>query len=356
MTFFRKTVLPTAFVIALGAVGGLLAKVAGLPLPYMLGALLATALVATTRPQTLPQGYRFPNDFRKIFIGLVGLSIGASITREVVASLPSAIYSFAALTLFVPLVHGINYTIFRKIGRYDHPTAFFAATPGGLMESILMGEGRGADIRLLTMQQFLRIITVVTLLPVGLSLWYGHPVGSASGISLSRAGADLHHFPEVILALTAGVLLSRVPHLPAGQLVGPMLVGMACTLTGLLVIEVPSYMISGAQVVIGASLGARFVGIRPAMLIKGMGLALTSVGSMLVVGGIMAMLLRPITGEHFDVLLISFAPGGVTEMALVALSLQVNPAFVTLHHIYRIVLTIIEMPLAWRFAEKRGLD
>ena len=48
-------------------------------------------------------------------------------------------------------------------------------------------------------------------------------------------------------------------------------------------------------------------------------------------------------------LLISFAPGGVTEMALIALSLQANPALVTAHHIYRIILTVIEMSVIARW-------
>ena len=47
--------------------------------------------------------------------------------------------------------------------------------------------------------------------------------------------------------------------------------------------------------------------------------------------------------KGFDVMLISFAPGGVTEMALVALSLQASPAFVTLHHIVRILITVIAL-------------
>ena len=60
------------------------------------------------------------------------------------------------------------------------------------------------------------------------------------------------------------------------------------------------------------------------------------------------------TGAPFDTLLISFAPGGVTEMALIALSLQANPALVTAHHIYRIILTVIEMSVIQRVRRRRA--
>ena len=49
----------------------------------------------------------------------------------------------------------------------------------------------------------------------------------------------------------------------------------------------------------------------------------------------------------------TLAPGGVTEMALVALSLSANPAFVTLHHIYRILLTVLVIGTATKLRNRR---
>ena len=39
-------------------------------------------------------------------------------------------------------------------------------------------------------------------------------------------------------------------------------------------------------------------------------------------------------------LFISFAPGGVTEMSLIALSVASSPALVSAHHIFRIIITV----------------
>ena len=51
----------------------------------------------------------------------------------------------------------------------------------------------------------------------------------------------------------------------------------------------------------------------------------------------------------FDVLLISFAPGGLIEMSLIALSLNANPALVSLHHMYRILLTVFGLHALQRY-------
>ncbi|MCC5968641.1 MAG: AbrB family transcriptional regulator [Pararhodobacter sp.] len=46
-------------------------------------------------------------------------------------------------------------------------------------------------------------------------------------------------------------------------------------------------------------------------------------------------------GEPVPAVILAFAPGGITEMSLVALSLQLSAVYVTMHHLLRIVLAVI---------------
>ena len=346
--------------ILLGALGGFVAQALGLPLPFILGSLIGVAIFAqgtellarSPERAMIQPDFKFNENFRAIFIAVIGVAIGTKITMEVIMALPKAAYSFAALTLFVPLTFWTNYLIFRRVGKYDHPTALFSGSPGGLYEAILFGEKTGADMRQLMVAQFLRVILVVTLLPIGMSIYVGHPVGSSAGLSFAAADTGYEHLPVAMLVVFLGLFLGFRLHLPAAQLVGPLVLGGVVTLSGLAVLDMPPWTLSAAQVVIGTSLGTRFVGLSPAMLIKGIWLAILSVGSMLLIGTAMALALQPLTGEHVDALLISFAPGGVTEMALVALSLNASPAFVTLHHLYRILLTVVVIgQVAKRFTD-----
>lgn len=348
------SILTTILVLATGAAGGLLASQTVLPLPYMLGSLIATALLSGVIGHRFPSGYRFPQSIRLVFLAVIGVMIGAQVTPDLAAMVPSLMVSFAALTLFVGLAHAGNYAIFRKLGGYDQPTAFYSATPGGLMESIAMGEEAGADIAVLTMQQFLRIVLVISLLPIGLSLWLGAPVGSAGGMTLARADVDLTQLPVVVAVGLLGLGIGKWLHLPAGQLTGPLFVAAAVSLSGLVPLDMPQWLINEAQIVIGASLGMRFGGLKGRALMKGIWLGLASVAFMMLVALVLVALVHRMTGAPFDTLLISFAPGGVTEMALIALSLQANPALVTAHHIYRIILTVIEMSVIQLVRRRRA--
>ncbi len=344
-----KTALLTLLLTALAGLGGFVAAWLQTPLPFMLGPLVISGAIAVFWHHRLPAGFKFPMKVRTVFMVIIGVMIGTRVTPEVMAALPGYLPSFMLLVLFVLAAHALNYGVFRQLGGYDRVTAFYSATPGGLLEALTIGEEAGANIAVLTMQQFLRIIAVITIVPVGLSLWYGAPVGSASGMTLARAGADLHALPMVLSIGLLGLFIGKAIHLPAAQLTGPLLAAAVVTVAGLADLPIPQWLVNLAQVVIGTSLGMRFAGLKGSAMIRATWLSLISVIGMLGLGLACAIFLRPLTGLSLDVLLISFAPGGVTEMALVALSLHANPAIVTLHHIARIILTVIEMGFAVRF-------
>jgi membrane AbrB-like protein len=339
----NRSILTTLGLCVIAGIGGYLASFTLLPLPYMLGALLTSGAIALFQADCLPREYQFPQRFRLIFMALVGVMIGAQVTPDLIGQLPGLTLSLVALTAFTLLAQLGNYLMFRHVGGYDRTTALFAGAPGGLLESLAMGEERGADLQLLTMQQFLRIILVISLLPMGLSLWYGTPLGSAAGAS--SAPQDIAPL-TIVLAVCVGLLgtvAGRFLRLPAGQLTGPLLAAAIVTVSGLAPLALPDWMINMAQVVIGASLGLRFKGLRGRAMIRALWLSGLSVAWMLGLGLALSLGVGAWTGLRFDILLLSYAPGGVTEMALVALSLNANPALVTLHHVYRIFVTVLAM-------------
>ncbi|SMX45216.1 AbrB family transcriptional regulator [Maliponia aquimaris] len=346
---FRQ-VWQTALMLVFGALGGLAASYLHLPMPWMLGGLVSSAVMVLGWTPPFLRDYGFPMPFRTAFVALIGVMIGTQVTAELLSLAGDLVWTMAGLMVFIVLAHAGNVLIFRRIGGYDRATAFYSGTPGGLMESIVMGEGAGADARILTAQQFLRIIVVITLLPLGLSLWLGEPVGSAAGLSAASDKGPVTPLTLVLICVAAGLGLwgGRIGRLPAAQLSGPMILAALATVTGVLDLHLPVWLIAAAQLVIGVSLGMRFKGANLALLRRCLSLSLISVGYMLVLGAAMSLALHQITGIQWLHLFISFAPGGVAEMSVVALSLAANPALVSLHHVARILMTVLELGVAAR--------
>lgn len=58
--------------------------------------------------------------------------------------------SLGGLVFFIAAAASVTYVYFRKVGKFDHPTAFFSAMPGGLVEMVTLGAERGGDERMIS--------------------------------------------------------------------------------------------------------------------------------------------------------------------------------------------------------------
>ncbi|MBT6962202.1 MAG: AbrB family transcriptional regulator, partial [Rhodospirillaceae bacterium] len=163
------------------------------------------------------------------------------------------------------------------------------------------------------------------------------------------SGADL----SVLAACCViGLWLGLKFKFPAGALAGPLILSALVHVTGLTSSSPPDFLISIAQVVLGTSVGARFAGLTFAKTGKTILLAAIATVGMLILSGIGAMLLGPLIGVDPLALLLALAPGGVTEMSLIALALDQDIAFVTTHHVVRIALIVMIGPAVFVAMER----
>ncbi len=329
-----------AATLAIAAAGGAIAFAVGAPLPWMLGALVATGLSAATGLQPLGATLAFPQRLRIAFIPVIGVLIGAAATPELIAAAPGWWPALIAVPLFVLAAHGGNYLLLRRAG-LDKPTAFFAGMPGGLIESIELGEKAGAEVRALTALQFARIAITVSSVPLIFSLIEGRALGSAAGENFG-ALAPISPWDVAVMLFcgVAGLLGAQALKLPAGQITGPIVLSAAAHLSGLTEAAPPPWLAAVAQTVIGASLGVRFAGVDRPMLARCFALSALSVSYMLALAGLFALALAAIGVAGPAASVLALSPGGVIEMGLVALSLQASPIYVTLLHIVRILATV----------------
>jgi hypothetical protein len=110
----------------------------------------------------------------------------------------------------------------------------------------------------------------------------------------------------------------------------------------------PAVLIAIAQVMMGTALGCRFVGVTLAMLRRVFGFAVMATLLLMVVTLTVTAIGARITDTPFQALLLALAPGGVAEMSLTALALHVDVAFVSTHHIVRIVMVVLLAPTLFR--------
>ncbi len=338
--------------LALGAAGGFAAKLLHLPLALLLGSLVTTGLAAALGWRPFGRAILLPMRLRMAFVPVIGVAIGGAFTPAVLAGATDWWPSLLALFLFLPLSHATGYFIYRR-GGLPRIESFFGSVPGGLIETVQLGEEAGGDVRLMTALQFLRLIFTIVFVPIIFTVLHGGAVGSASGVALPAAALPLT-VTEVAILHAAGILgyfAARALHLPAAIMTGPILFSATAHATGIVHGVPPAWLVGVTQIVIGCGLGARFVGAERAMLLRAFRLAAVNAVAALCIAFAFALTLAPLVDEPVPAVFLSFAPGGLAEMSLIALSLQMSLVFVTLHHVTRIILsvTIAKLGARWLF-------
>lgn len=333
--------------LGVGGGGGWLFSLLGVPLPWILGAMAATIPAAILG---LPMA--IPPRFRLVFVTVLGLVLGSSFTPDVLGRALSWTGSLIGLVAFLSIAGALAFLVLRRSGRFDTVTAFFGAAPGGLGEMVLLTHAFGGDDRAVSLIHSMRIVVSVAVIPVGYRLFAGYVPQPGPGAVAGWAIAPLDG--AILLGVAvAGYALAKVARVPAAALVGPMVASAAAHLAGWTAATPPPNLVAFAQVVLGASIGARFIGVAVGrvadVLMAGSGLTVV----MLTLAAAFAFVVAEATGLPFAAVLLGFAPGGLVEMCLVSIALGIDTAFVSTHHLFRIALIVMAAPVVFRLLKRQ---
>ncbi len=344
----RIKIILMARTLAVGAVGGALFAYLGTPLPWMLGALFAT-MVCSMSGLTL----YIHQMVRRVWIIVLGVTLGSSFTPEVLDHIHLWLTSFAGMVAFVVFGTWLSFQIFTRIGRIDRVTAFFCASPGGLGEMIVLGPALGGNERTIVLVHATRVVLVMAIIPPAYSILAGYvpPANlGGSGFFWELPARDL-----AILAVTgaAGAIVAKVLKFPAWQMIGPMIASGIVHMAGVTDSRPPSDFIAIAQLVMGAGAGARFSGVRVHELVRPMLVSGGATLCLLIMAAGAALGLAAFTGLDFRAIHLAYSPGGFAEMSLIALSLGIEVPFVSLHHLGRMIIVVTSATLVASWMKRR---
>ncbi|MFV0492702.1 MAG: AbrB family transcriptional regulator [Pseudorhodobacter sp.] len=337
------------FALLVGGCGGALFYWFRLPLPWMLGAMMFSGLAAILH---LP--VRGWVKARPPMSMIIGTMLGSQFSPH---TLDQALHWWPAilgLAAYLLVATSLSYGYLRRVVQMDRPTAYFSAMPGGLIDMVLLGAERGADERTIALMHSARIFLVVLGLPALMQLATGADAGSRNAIYRPFSDFSLIDLGWFLVAVVGGLGLGKLCRLPAPFLIGPMLASMVLHWAGISAFTLPTIVIAGAQVVLGTTVGCRFIGTAPARTLRILAVAAGSTVLLLVVALLFSLVLAQVIDIPVEGILLAFSPGGLAEMSLVALALNIEVAFVVLCHICRIGMVIVFAGLMSGFLDRAG--
>ena len=333
--------------LAFGAVGGAVFDWLTVPLAWLIGAMVITTAAALTGAPL-----KGPGQLRHLMIGVLGIMLGSAFTPDALDNLGQWLGSLSALLAFIVAVTTVVALYLVRIGGYDPISAFFSASPGGLATMVVMGGEMGGDERSIALTHSIRVMLTVLVIPFWFRFFQGYEPGGLAAVFGDIgdiAGRDL----TILLLCGLGYPLARLLRLPAAPMLGPMALSVAVHLSGVTEAKPPAEIVNLAQVVIGTSIGCRFVNIPVMRVMKVLMVSAGATFFMLALAAGAALGVEAATGLPFPALWLAFAPGGLAEMTLISLAMGIDTAFVSTHHLLRVVFMVTAAPLVFALIRKR---
>lgn len=340
-----RRVLELGFCYLVAFLAGWLFAALNLPLPWMIGPLIATAVVGmTVRPVDIPVSTR------PVGQTLVSASVGLYFTAAALTAILNHGIVILGVALATAFFGFLMAGVLRRMTGTDHVTAFLASMPGGPVEMGNLARQYGGDPGPVVFAQTLRISAIVIVVP---SVLYYLLHASRGEIEATPFVPDYAGMALLAGGATVAAALFKICRISNPFFLGPLAFSCAATVLGLPLAPFPDWVVSAAQVLLGTWLGSTFR--RELFLNAGRLVVATVLTSLMLVAlcTVFAASLALVTDFPWDLLVLGAAPGSITEMALTASFLHEDVALITAFHLVRIFLIIPNTPWMLKLIHRR---
>ncbi|MFV0281012.1 MAG: AbrB family transcriptional regulator [Rhodoblastus sp.] len=327
------------FTLAGAALCGAGVAAVGVPAGWLSGAMIGTAVLAALRlaePMTTP--------FRWAAMVSSGVAIGAAVTPQMLQKIAAYPLSIAIMAASVAISTFACAAILARAPGWSRATAFFASVPGALSYVFSAAATRDdADLSRIAVVQVLRVFLLMGFVPLA--------VAETTAVSGAAQTGVVDPPVTLVILIALGALVGyglERARMAAGMLFGAMLVSGAAHALSFAGRPAPVVAIV-AQVLIGAWVGARFIGFDWRLFARSAAAALGSFLIAVAISCAFAVAAGLALALPFAQTLLAFSPGGLEAMTLLAFALGIDPLYVGAHHLARFLLISFTLPIALKF-------
>jgi membrane AbrB-like protein len=337
-----------AVLVALTAalVGGL--ELLRLPAALMLGSLAAAAALTAADVEV-----RVPPRLFMAAQAIVGCLIARVILPSTMKEMAHDWPTFLAGVLSVIAVSVALGWLLARLRVLPGTTAIWGAFPGAATVMTLMADGFGADVRLVALMQYLRVVMVAVAATLVASVWTAATPHAASPVLWFPPVA----WPSLAATIALAALSAAIGwafRIPAGPMLVAMAAGALMQTAGLMRIELPPWLLAPAYCLVGWSIGGRFN--RPILFHAARvlpALAASILALIAVCGGIAAALVHFAQVDALTAYLAT-SPGGADSVAIIAASTHVDMSFIMAMQVVRFLFVLFAGPAIARFVASRA--
>jgi len=335
-----------AWVIIVSIPGALIADYFNIPLAWFLGPMLVTSVVSLGGIKT-----KMPRLVLSTVLIFLGLYIGSYIDKNLFSQIHQ--WAWTSLIMFTYIVVSVLLVskYLQKFSGYGKKTSIFSAAPGALGPLLILAEDEKSDLSQVATAHLIRLIIIITVFPFVVNSFY-----DTENIKMTETITNnqniIHLLILVLLSIILIIIFDKLK-IPAALLAGTLFASGFLQITEIASYKLPSNIIDYCLLILGSSVGCRFANKTFNEVAKNTVHSFFATLFLVLLGVIAAFVAGLVIDKNFFTLLLSYCPGGIYEVAVIAIFFDLDPEFVSFHHIIRLLMILFVVPIILKFITKK---
>ena len=332
-------------VILISIPSAIIADFFNVPLAWMIGPMIVTSLTALNGFQVL-----MPKIALSSILIILGLHIGNYIDQNLLTQMVNWIWTTVIMFFYIVISILIVSKYLQKFSGYKEKTSIFSSAPGALGPLMILAEYEKSDLSQVATAHLIRLIIIITVFPFII-------INLSPTASLELEKFDYmsqNHWDLVLLIIASLVFIFFFDKfkVPAALLSGTLVASGFLQIFDIASYKLPDASINFCLLILGASVGCRFANktIKEVSSNSFHGLVATIL--LVLLGLVAAYIATFFVDTNFLSLILSFCPGGIYEVAVIAIAFDLDPDFVAFHHIIRLLFILFTVPVFLRILKK----
>jgi len=316
-----------------------------IPLAWFLGPMIVTSIAALSGLKII-----MPKIVLSFILIILGLHIGNYIDQNLFNQMINWIWTSLIMLIYIIICILVVSKYLQKFSGYDKKASIFSAAPGALGPLMILAESEKTDLSQVATSHLIRLIIIITVIPFII-------VNNTNTDTLLIEKFDYmsqNHINLILLVIASlfFIFIFDKIKVPAALLSGTLFASGLLQITEIATYKLPDESVNFCLLILGASVGCRFAEKTVKEIANNSLHSIVATTVLVVLGLIAAYVATFFVDTNILTLILSFSPGGIYEVAVIAIAFDLDPDFVAFHHIIRLLFILFTVPIILRIFDK----
>ena len=336
-----------ALVIIVSIPAAIVAGYFNIPLAWFLGPMLITSIISLAGIKI-----KMPKLVLSTVLVLLGLYIGNYVDKSLFSQIHQWAWTSLIMLAYIIVSVLLVSKYLQKFSGYEKKTSVFSAAPGALGPLLILAEDEESDLSQVATSHLIRLIIIITVFPFIVNSFY-----DTENIKLAETIVENQNISHLLILIALSIVLIILfdkLRIPAALLSGTLIASGFLQITEIASYKLPPNIIDYCLLILGSSVGCRFADKTFNEIAKNALHSFVATFFLVILGLLAAFVAGLVIDKNFFTLLLSYCPGGIYEVAVIAIFFDLDPEFVSFHHIIRLLMILFFVPIILKLIAKKS--